>query len=166
MCLWKGSGGMLTSLNRLNGLPVIWQNLEMGYVEQAVADLRLMRLKGLVVRKGIGSARWSPVESISQAGRQQVELSRRPVCMPAATAVQPLAVITPDGCACQLCDVLLYTDTLAIAALEITHGPLYRLLGHCSYATHCRQLPDGGLSVPKLLSWTQLRTQLGEGDVP
>ena len=72
----------------------------------------------------------------------------------------------PEGYAGQLCDVLFHSDTFTIAALEITRGPLYRLFGYCAYASHWQQRPDGGLAVPALLTWAQLRTQFGEEDIP
>ena len=43
---------MLTSLNRMVGLPVVWQDRQLGYVERAVPDARARRLSGVVVRKG------------------------------------------------------------------------------------------------------------------
>ena len=158
---------MLTSLNRLTGLPVRFKDREMGYVERAVADWRQMRLFGLVVRKGFGNARWSPADSIARAGRHSVEVSQCPVRMPETMReASRLAVFAPDGYAGRICDALLYSDTLRIAALEISRGPLYRLLGYCAYATQYQQRTDGELLVPKLLSWAQIRTQLGEGGVP
>ena len=51
---------MLTSLNRIAGMPVIWQDRQIGCVERAIADASARRLRGLVIRKGIGLARWLP----------------------------------------------------------------------------------------------------------
>lgn len=156
---------MLTSLNRLTGLPVVWKDQQMGYVERAVADVRRMRLCGLVVRKGIGSARWSPAESIELAGKRSVVLNSRPVRM---TEKEPLpvnmAMLASGGCAGTVCDVYLHGDTMKIAALEIAQNPLMQLLGRCFYAADCSVHEDGQAVVPQLLSWTQLLTQLGEED--
>ena len=156
---------MLTSLNRLTGLPVVWRDRQMGYVERAVADVPRMRLHGLVVRKGIGGARWSPAENILLAGKRSVVLSSRPVRMP-ETEPRPvrLAIHAAGGCAGEVCDVFIHGDTLQIAALEISQGPVYRLLGRCAYAPACRVHENGEAVVPRLLSWTQLLTQLGEED--
>lgn len=158
---------MLTSLNRLTGLPVVWRDRQIGYVERAVADVQGMCLHGVMVRKGIGSARWSPGDSIALAGRQSVVLSRPPVRMPDAEPdVIRRAVLTTGRFAGEVSDVFIHADTLRIAALEVSQGPVYRLMGRCAYA------PDGCLSrqeagmvvVPQLLSWAQLLTQLGEGE--
>lgn len=165
---WKGSGGMLTSLNRLTGLPVVWRDRQMGYVERAVADVQGMRLHGLVVRKGIGAARWSPGEGVLLAGQYSVVLDRRPVRMPEAEPQSiRRAVFTTGGCAGEVSDVLIRSDTLAVAALEVSQGPVYRLMGRCAYAPVCRVNGDGEpgeVVVPQLLTWAQLLTQLGEED--
>lgn len=159
---------MLTSLNRLTGLPVVWQDRHVGYVERAVADLERMRLHGLVVRKGLGSARWLPEESILMAGRRAVAAAKLPVRMPDEQPLQArCAVFASGGSAGEVCDVIIQSETLKAAALEITQGPLYRLLGRCGYAPGWRICMNGDAEeavVPPLLTWTQLCTQLGEGD--
>ena len=38
---------MLTSLNRMVGLPVVWQDRRLGYVERAVPDARARRLSAV-----------------------------------------------------------------------------------------------------------------------
>jgi len=166
---WKGSGGMLTSLSRLTGLPVVWRDRRIGCVERAVADVDGMCLQGMVVRRGIGSARWAPREGILLAGRQSVVLSRQPERMPREeSAYIRHAVLTSGGCAGEVCDVIICSDTLRIAALEVSQGPVYRLLGRRWYATECRMNTygePGEVIVNRLLSWTQLHTQLGEEDV-
>lgn len=160
---------MLTSLNRLTGLPVVWRDQQMGYVERAVADVRHMCLDGVVVRRGFGSARWAPRDAILLAGRQSVVLRNRPVRMPdeEANALRR-AVLTSGCCVGEVSDVVIHGDTLRIAALEVSQGPVYRLLGRCAYAAECRVKehgePDEVVVPPQLISWTQLLTQLGEGE--
>ena len=56
---------MLTSLNRMVGLPVVWQDRQLGYVERAVPDAHARRLSGVVVRKGIGAAKWVSSDGIA-----------------------------------------------------------------------------------------------------
>lgn len=159
---------MLTSLNRLTGLPVVWRDRHMGYVERAVADLGHMCLDGVVVRRGFGSARWVPRDAILLAGRQSVVLRERPVRMPetGAEAIRR-AFLTSGCCVGEVSDVIIHGDTLRIAALEVSQGPIYRLMGRCAYAPGYRVSEygePGGVVVPPLISWTQLLTQLGEGE--
>ena len=66
---------MLTSLNRMVGLPVVWQDRQLGYVERAVPDARARRLSGVVVRKGILS-----LIHISEPTRQ-AEISYAVFCL-------------------------------------------------------------------------------------
>jgi len=61
-----------------------------------------------------------------------------------------------------VCDLIIYADTLCVAALEVAQGPVYRLLGRCAYAPSCCQSSADEVVVPELLSWTQLLTHLGE----
>lgn len=159
---------MLTSLNRMTGLPVVWQDRQIGCVERAVADVNVMRLSGVVIRKGIGSAKWAPAEGILLAGRQSVVLSREPVRMPRGTD-EPVrrAVLTSGGCAGEVSDALIHGDTLRIAALEVSQGLLHRLMGRRQYAVECRLNPygePGEVIVAGLLSWTQLLRRIGEED--
>ena len=39
---------MLTSLNRMVGLPVVWQDRQLGYVERVVPDAHARKLCGVV----------------------------------------------------------------------------------------------------------------------
>jgi len=159
---------MLTSLNRLIGLPVVWRDKQVGYVERAVADVNGMCLHGVVVRRGIGSARWAPRDGILLAGRQSVVLARGPERMPREEAAPVRrAVLTSGCCAGEVSDAVICGDTLRIAALEVSEGPVYWLMGRRQYATECRMNAygePGEVIVPRLISWTQLLTQLGEED--
>ena len=150
---------MLTSLNRMTGLPVVWRERQMGYVERAVVDLNGMCLDGVVVRRGIGSARWAPRAGIVLIGKNSVVLSHPPVRMPGRQLTElRRALPAGGGNAAMVSDVILSGDTLRIAALEVSQGPVYRLLGRCAYAPCCR-IPEGGeageVVVPPLLSWSQ-----------
>jgi len=62
-------------------------------------------------------------------------------------------------------DGIFAPGSFAFAALEVSPGPIYRLMGRCAYACEYRVDPQsGGVIVPQLLSWTQLKRQLGEED--
>ncbi|MBR6569464.1 MAG: hypothetical protein IKK75_03325 [Clostridia bacterium] len=157
---------MLTSLRQLVGMPVICQNRQLGYVEQAVAQKTEGRLEGVVIRRGIGSARWCAAEEILSAGPECVVVARRPV-----GAVHPCehlpgrAYLTTGQCIGEVTDWIFQPGTFRFAALEVSPGPIYRLMGRCAYACEFRADPkSGSVVVPRLLSWTQLKRQLGEED--
>ena len=159
---------MLTSLNQMTGLPVIWRERQMGYVERAVVDLGSMCLDGVVVRRGIGSARWAPKADIVLVGKNSVILSQPPVRMPNLQHTDiRRALSVSGGSAGMVSDVILSGDSLRVEALEISQGPIYRLLGRCAYAPCCRlngSSETGEVVVSPLLSWTQLLSRFGEGE--
>ncbi|MBR6571767.1 MAG: hypothetical protein IKK75_15070 [Clostridia bacterium] len=153
---------MLTSVNRLIGRKVLWRDQELGHVERAVADAESRRLHGLVIRRGMGSARWVPADSIRLEGRSCV-LKEQPVRLPKQEPMEVrYAVLASGQRAGEVCDVILHADTLRIAALEVTQGPLYRLMGRCGYASGFRRGEADEVMIGPLLTWTQLLRQLGE----
>lgn len=158
---------MLTSLNRMTGLPVMWREKQLGYVERAVVDLNSMRMEGVVVRRGIGSARWVSREGIMLVGKECVVLSRLPERMQGRQLPDVRRTFEGWNSSGMVSDVIVNGDTLCVAALEVSPGPIYRLLGRCAYAPCCRA--DGsrekeGIVLAPLLSWTQLLTRFGEGE--
>lgn len=159
---------MLTSLNRMVGLPVVWQDRQLGYVERAVADAHARRLSGVVVRKGIGAAKWVCSDGIAVVGSRCVLVREKPGAVPDGQPGQlGRAFLTTGECVGEVTDVILDGDTLRLEALELSQGPVYRLLGRRAYASQYRV--DGGarageVVVPRLLTWAQLRRTLGEED--
>lgn len=159
---------MLTSLNRMVGLPVIWQDRQLGYVERAVPDPTAKRLAGVVVRKGIGSAKWLPSDAILVAGAQCVLARRKPMRMAEGDAGNlRQAFLTTGESAGEVTDAIILGDTLKMAALEVSPGPVYHLLGKRAYAVDFRVdrgTRPGEVVVSHLLTWAQLRRTLGEED--
>lgn len=153
---------MLTSLNRLMGMPVVWRDRQVGLVERAAADAARQRLCGLVVRRGIGSARWVPCEDILLLGESCVVLRARPVRLPEELPEAFGRVFLTTGeSAGEVTDAVLHREQRRILALEVSPGPLYRLAGRCVYAPGYHVQP-GRVIVSRLLDWTQLLSQLGE----
>lgn len=159
---------MLTSLNRMVGLPVVWQDRQLGYVERAIADAHARRLSGIVVRKGIGAAKWVCRDGIAVVGSRCVLVREKPGPVPdGQPGMLGRAFLTTGECVGEVTDVILHGDTLRLEALELSQGPVYRLLGRRVYASQFRV--DGGarageVVVPRLLTWAQLRRTLGEED--
>ena len=157
---------MLTSLRRMIGMPVIWQDRQLGYVEEALPSEDARALAGVILRRGIGSAKWCPADAILSVGAECVLVKCEPL---AASRVKPAgmekAYLTTGQCVGEVTDAILRNGQLGFAALEVSPGPLYRLMGRCAYACDYRTDPrSGSVIVPQLLTWAQLRRQLGEED--
>ena len=159
---------MLISLNRMVGMPVIWWGENVGSVERAIPDVESGRLDGLVVRRGIGWARWAAGENVILVGEKCVILAKKPEHMPQRAKGDMLRVFLTTGeCAGEVADVIIHGDSLALAALEICQGPFCRLIGKRGYAAEFHRNANGEIGeivIPHLLSWTQLVKQLGEED--
>ena len=163
----KGSEPVLTSLNRLLGMPVVWQDRRVGCVERAVADVRTRMLDGLIVRRGIGSARWISSRDVLLVGERCVLVGCKPGTLPEKEMPEAgRAFLATGECAGDVTDVLLTGSSLRMVALEICAGPLCRLLGRRSYAVDfcvVSTAEENGVMVAQLLSWTQLIKHL-EGE--
>ena len=138
---------------------------QIGCVERAVAARDARALEGVIVRKGIGSARWLPAGEIVSVRREWVEAAGKPQGTVQAEERQSECRCMLNGrCAGVVTDWLLTSDSLLFAALEVSPGPLYRLVGRCAYACDFRKdEQSGSVIVPELLTWAQLKKQLGEG---
>ncbi len=157
---------MLTSLNRMIGLPVIFGGRLLGSVERAVADTGARRLSGLVLRRGLGAARWIPAEGVELIGKKSVLIRSKPTRFPnRKEAVGRIAILTTGERIGEVTDALLMGDSLKLIALEISPGPLYRLMGRSAYATSYEERADGrAVIVPRLITWAELSGNSGEGD--
>ena len=115
----------MTSLNRLVGLPVIRQGQKCGWVERGILNESGDCLFGLVVRKGMGGAKWAALGQIEALGGVSVVMDgklqrppRGPVC-----CLGP--VWEPSGLRLgTVTDVYLNPHTGRVNALEISLGPL------------------------------------------
>lgn len=112
-------------LTRVMGLPVIRGERQVGHVERAVLSPDGKQLAGLVVRRGLGSARWIVRDGISVLGEVCVIVTSAPVRLPRAIIDAPRRVSDASGLALgRVTDAWLLTDTLQTAALEVTLGPI------------------------------------------
>lgn len=155
---------MLTTVNRLVGLPVVRQGERIGAVERAVVDTAAQRLAGIVVRRGLGAAGWIPQGAILWLGESCIAVQQRPLPLP-ENLPQPLHLVylTNGRLLGQTADLVLCSTSFRIVALEVCAGPLYRLLGKSSYATEYQVQGTGGqVMVGQLLSWAQMNRMLKE----
>ena len=153
---------MLTTLNQLTGLPVIWHGGVVGQVERGVMDAQAHCLAGLIVRHGLRSAKWIPLQQISLLGRYCVVTDRRPVRLP--TTLPPVTsrvYLTNGSLAGWVTDALLCRETQSVEALEISESLLGRLMGQRRYAA-VYQVEQGKAVIPELLSWAEFRRRYEE----
>lgn len=157
---------MLTSLNRMIGLPVVLGDRSLGRVERAALDPCARRFAGLVARRGIGMARWIPADSVALVGKRCVLLRAAPpraACEPTREAL--IALGTSGERVGEVTDALLRGDTLGLVALEVSLGPLYRLMGRIAYADRYQARRDErAVILSRLLTWAELAETLGEED--
>lgn len=156
---------MHISLSRMVGMPVVLRDQQVGYVERAVVDAQCSMLDGVVVRRGIGAAKWASCGAIALLGKDCVLLKSKPVRLTERAQPTPCRVFLAAGAyAGEVTDALVSSRSLRVSALEVCQGPLYRLVGQRAYASRFRMQEDGGVVAQSLLSWAQLVKQLGEED--
>jgi len=113
----------LIRLGSIAGLPVIWQGKVLGRVEQAVLTRDGRALRGIVLRRGLGSARWAARSDLDVLGDVSVILSRAPTRPPRDAAFALGSVKDTAGLQLgRVTDVFLHRESLQTAALEISLG--------------------------------------------
>lgn len=116
-------------LGRVVGLPVVLGERMVGHVERTVLSRDGRQLRGLMIRRGLGSARWVSREAVGVVGDVSVILSCAPARMPRDTDFSLRTVKDESGLTLgRVTDVWLCPETLSVTALEITLGPMEDLL--------------------------------------
>lgn len=115
-------------LGRILGLPAICGERVVGHVERAVPDEEGRHLAGLVIRRGLGGAKWAGRSAISVLGDVSVILGERPGRVPKGSGTVLGAVRDESGLALgRVTDLWISPETFDITALEITLGLLEEL---------------------------------------
>ncbi len=165
----------MTSLRRMIGMPVVLEGQTLGYVERGVLTPSARKLQGLVMRRGLGSARWIPRKLILVIGNACVVVCAEGLKMP-KTAEPHLSKVylTSGECAGLVTDAVVNGETLQVAALEVSQGPLYHLMGQRAYAMDYsvrKEAPVQETDVrpceivaSRLCTWTQVMGQEGKGE--
>lgn len=161
---------MLTTLNHLVGLPVVFQGEQIGQVERCVADKSSAYLQGLIIRQGLGGAKWVPSHLLETLGRRCVIIRGQPEAMPGRFAGEPkLLYLTNGQLAGEITDVVLADQSLRVVALEVSAGLLQRLTGQRQYATeyHIRRTGSrcGEAVASGLISWVEMNERLKEDGI-
>ena len=126
------------------GLPVIVNGKAIGSVLRGVLTVDGRSLRGIVMRGGLLGARWLPRNQIALVGRVSVIAAGKPQRVPRDAAYRLFRVT--DGAGERLgivTDALLHEETLRVAALEISAGPVDDLIDGRWYATAYQVRPAG-----------------------
>lgn len=160
---------MLTSLNRLVGMPVIWQDQNLGSVERCVTDPQARRLRGVIIRRGIGMARWIPSEAVTLVGESCVLVRQKPESIPDELPEEMNEVYLTSGEKVgHVSDGVLDGLTLRLKALEVSSGLFYQLMGETAYVMRYHVFPSrdrqGRVVAPELLTRAEFQRKLREED--
>lgn len=135
----------MTSLRRLIGMPVVCGDELVGYVERGVLSEQARRLKGLVVRRGLGGAKWIPSRMIDTLGSRCVIATGDATRMPKVAQTSfSQAFLTTGQRLGTMTDALISPETFAVVALEVGGGPLFGLMGKRRYLTRYSVRPESG----------------------
>lgn len=117
-------------LGRIVGLPAVCGEKMVGHVERAVPDAGGRTLRGLVIRRGLGSAKWADRSAIAVLGDVSVILEARPVRVPRGGSAVLGAVKDESGLTLgRVTDLWVNPETFAITAMEISLGWMEEMRG-------------------------------------
>lgn len=134
----------MTGLKKMIGLPVVADGKSIGSVLRGVLTADGRNLRGIVMRGGLLGTKWLPREQIALVGRVSVIAAGKPRRVPKDAGYRLFRVT--DGAGERLgivTDALLHEETLRVAALEISAGPLDDLMDGRWYATAFQVRPAG-----------------------
>lgn len=110
-------------LGGLVGLPAALNGRMVGRVEQTVLTQDGLALRGVVLRHGLGGARWAEAGSISVLGDISVVLRRRPDPVPRDAAFTLTCVKDSGGLNLgRVTDAFISRSSFRVEALEISLG--------------------------------------------
>lgn len=119
----------MTRMNRLIGLPVLFEGKRVGRVSAASLSPCGTRLEGLFVQSGLAGAKWVPGEQIRVLGEVSVVIGSTPQKRSQGKLFIPGKVSDTSGMRLgSVTDARLDSRTLSVDALEITFGPIDDLL--------------------------------------
>ena len=135
------------------GLPVLLNGKPSGSVLRGVLAEDGRSLRGIVIRGGLRGTRWLPRDQISMVGQLSVIANGRAKRVPRDAAYHLFRVSDAEGTRLGIVtDALLHEETLRVAALEISGGPIDDLIEGRWFATafHVQPLGEcGHVTVPR-----------------
>ena len=117
-------------LNSVLGLPVILRGRMIGRVERAVITADGRALRGLLIRRGLGGAKWIGSDQILVVGEVSVIIDGEPARVPHDADFELGTVKDTGGMALGwVTDVFLNPATCRVTGLELTLGLMEELMG-------------------------------------
>lgn len=146
-------------MSTLVGLPVILNGQVISRVEQPVLTNDGRRLRGMVVRHGLRSARWVTTEQMETVGNVSIIVNDRPGRMPPCADFALRSVRDTTGMTLGVVtDVWLNPRTLRVEALEILLGLVEALRCgplRCERFSVCSSGEDAGLVLLPQNAWLE-----------
>ena len=144
-------------LTRVLGLPAVLRGRSQGHVERAVLENDGHALRGLIVRRGFGGAKWVARDSIALLGDVSVILRACPTHLPRKTDFRLRTVKDTRGLERELgslreqgvTDVLISADNLLVSELEVSLGLIDDFRDGRRRIRHFSASPDGDVLVPE-----------------
>ena len=130
-------------LTRVLGLPAVLRGRSQGHVERAVLENDGHALRGLIVRRGFGGAKWVARDSIALLGDVSVILRACPTHLPRKTDFRLRTVKDTRGLTLGC-----VTDVL-ISELEVSLGLIDDFRDGRRRIRHFSASPDGDVLVPE-----------------
>lgn len=119
----------MAGIQGLIGLPVIRGGKTVGLLEQAVLEESGKKLRGIIIREGIGGAKWVEREDIQTVGGVSVLVSGELKKPPKEASFRLGRVQDTSGLRLgTVTDAIINPETMEVEALEISNGPLDDLL--------------------------------------
>ena len=126
-------------LTRVLGLPAVLRGRSQGHVERAVLENDGHALRGLIVRRGFGGAKWVARDSIAC-----------PTHLPRKTDFRLRTVKDTRGLTLGcVTDVLISADNLLVSELEVSLGLIDDFRDGRRRIRHFSASPDGDVLVPE-----------------
>ena len=137
-------------LTRVLGLPAVLRGRSQGHVERAVLENDGHALRGLIVRRGFGGAKWVARDSIALLGDVSVILRACPTHLPRKTDFRLRTVKNTRGLTLGcVTDVLISADNLLVSELEVSLGLIDDFRDGRRRIRHFSASPDGDVLVPE-----------------
>ena len=136
-------------LGRILGLPAVCGGRMVGHVERAIPAEDCRQVAGFVIRRGLGGAKWADASTVEVLGDVRLILRSRPERHYRDKTFSISAVKDESGLTLgRVTDWWISRDTLDIAALEISLGPIEDLRrGRCTIRSWTIQPGEDGLQV-------------------
>lgn len=126
----------------MEGMPVIMEGKKGGQVIRAVLNRDGRSLRGLLIRSGYLGPRWLERKQIRLLGKVSVIAEGKPCKPPKDAEYRLFRVSDANGERLGVVtDALICEDTLRVAALEISSGPMDDLITGRWFATAFSVLP-------------------------